>query len=103
MKEAIDSLANRKTTRGLKMFSNATRILGSADIKKLNEDGLSIPVNVVGKTMVELSAGLGAAPNNPVIINAPSTISNSTSSSSSSFTNTSMKNDGSAGKLAAAL
>jgi len=103
MKEAIDSLSNRKTTRGLKMFSNATRILGSADIKKLNEDGLSIPVNVVGKTMVEMSAGLGAAPNNPVIINAPSTISNSTSSSSSSFTNTSMKNEGSAGKLAAAL
>ena len=102
MKEAIDSLSSAQTAQGLRLFGKATKMFGgidTKDIKKLNEEGLSIPVNVVGKAMVEMSAGLSGG-GGTVVVNAPSTNVNSSSQSSASFTNTNLRAGGSAGNLA---
>ena len=93
MRIAIEKLSGGTIQQGLKLFSKATRVFGgidAGDIKKLNADGLSIPVNVTGKAMVQMSQGNAGGGGTPVVVNAPSTNVSSNSSSSSTFTNTSL-------------
>ena len=93
MRIAIEKLSGGTIQQGLRMFAKATRVFGGidkGDIKKLNEEGLSIPVNVTGKAMVEMSQANAGGGGTPVVVNAPSTNVSSNSSSSSTFTNTSL-------------
>ena len=103
MKKAIDSLKDSEDAFEL---YTSTRLsitnLGKSrkNITQMQSEGLSIPVNVVGQAMVNLS-GQGAKGMGTTVNNITNNYVNSQQTNSAMYTAASTKNDSTAGKLAA--